>query len=828
MAKLYGEIAKSALLTLDKSFSRALGQPLDASEVYYSLEAAKTYAADPQSKAYIGQKIVVIEDGKVTHYSIEDAAGTLKELGSKPVGDNKSITVDANGIVGILGAAEADSLTLPRMKADKSGIEWVPVSQVVEGDGNDNTTYEITALKKGEGDAAETYGIKVKTLFNDTAVEGGEFEIGFDVYTKSEADAKFLAKADYTPYDETALKNRVKAIEDDYLKAEDKYDDTALAARVKALEDEERYDETPLANRVTSLETAVNNEDTGLAAHETRIAKVEEFFALADGESLDQALDTLVEIQKYIDEDGKVAEQVLANKTAIETLNGDATKAGSVDKKIADAIAPLATTEALNGVKTTAEAAQTAQEVSDAIDAKITAQNLGQYAKSADVTETLKDYAKSADVVSNDTFEQFKTDNTAAIGEKANASEVYKKGETYSQTEVNNLIADFVVEGDITAAVEAEAEIARAAEKANADAIKAISDDYLDSEDKTELSDAINLKASKTELSTEINTLKTGVIATAQTQADKGVTDAATAKQRADEAYNLADSNKTNHTALAGVVDSHTSTIGEHSTKLTSLETTVSGHSGKLTTLEGQITDKADKTALEALSKTVSGNSGNITDLTTRVGANETAIGNINTKFADYYKKTETYSQSEVDDLIKDFATDAEVEAAVKAEADRAKLAEKANADALATLIGSDADVSVRTIAADEINTLIGGVSDADTITNITTLIEYVNENGGDVTGMKTDIDNLQDIVAGIGGTDQPATVLELVEQKIAAIPLANLVEGEDGVVTATQGLILPENEKFEMAAGKVTAISTDLLVQGKNTLILFGGSASV
>jgi hypothetical protein len=42
MAKLYGEIAKSALLTLDKSFSRALGQPLDASEVYYSLDAAKT------------------------------------------------------------------------------------------------------------------------------------------------------------------------------------------------------------------------------------------------------------------------------------------------------------------------------------------------------------------------------------------------------------------------------------------------------------------------------------------------------------------------------------------------------------------------------------------------------------------------------------------------------------------------------------------------------------------------------------------------------------------------------------------------------------------
>lgn len=81
MAKLYGEIAKSALLTLDKSFSRALGQPLDASEVYYSLDAAEAYAKT--SAAYIGQKIVVIENGTVTHYSVEDAAGTLKEVGAR-------------------------------------------------------------------------------------------------------------------------------------------------------------------------------------------------------------------------------------------------------------------------------------------------------------------------------------------------------------------------------------------------------------------------------------------------------------------------------------------------------------------------------------------------------------------------------------------------------------------------------------------------------------------------------------------------------------------------------------------------------------------------
>lgn len=96
MAKLYGEIAASALLTLDKSFSRALGQPLDSTEIYYSLTAAQEYAAG--ANAYVGQKIAVIENNIVTHYSIEDTEGTLKELGSNVVSDNKSIEV-SSGII---------------------------------------------------------------------------------------------------------------------------------------------------------------------------------------------------------------------------------------------------------------------------------------------------------------------------------------------------------------------------------------------------------------------------------------------------------------------------------------------------------------------------------------------------------------------------------------------------------------------------------------------------------------------------------------------------------------------------------------------------------
>ena len=38
-----------------------------------------------------------------THYSIEDEAGTLKELGSKPVGDESSITVAEDGTISLVG-----------------------------------------------------------------------------------------------------------------------------------------------------------------------------------------------------------------------------------------------------------------------------------------------------------------------------------------------------------------------------------------------------------------------------------------------------------------------------------------------------------------------------------------------------------------------------------------------------------------------------------------------------------------------------------------------------------------------------------------------------
>jgi hypothetical protein len=120
MARIYGEIVASGLMTFDKSFSRSNGQPLDSTEIFYSLAAAQDYAKT--DVAYVGQKIAVVEakDGitVVTHYSIEPD-NSLKALGSSAVGDESTIAVSKDGTVGLYGI---DDLELTRVEDDGNEV----------------------------------------------------------------------------------------------------------------------------------------------------------------------------------------------------------------------------------------------------------------------------------------------------------------------------------------------------------------------------------------------------------------------------------------------------------------------------------------------------------------------------------------------------------------------------------------------------------------------------------------------------------------------------------------------------------------------------------
>lgn len=87
MAKIYNDFQPANLMSFAKSFARLNGQPLDKSEIWYSLAEAQAYAAT--EAAYVGQILAVIDtaNNKVSFYGISDSQGTLVPIGAAGVED---------------------------------------------------------------------------------------------------------------------------------------------------------------------------------------------------------------------------------------------------------------------------------------------------------------------------------------------------------------------------------------------------------------------------------------------------------------------------------------------------------------------------------------------------------------------------------------------------------------------------------------------------------------------------------------------------------------------------------------------------------------------
>ena len=123
---------------------------------------------------------------------------------------------------------------------------------------------------------------------------------------------------------------------------ESAYDDTAIQALIKALQDN-KADKTQVA---TDIENAVAAEAAlRLAADNAlgdRLDKVENFFEVAEGEKLDEALDTLKEIQEYVDTHGTAADQMVKDIAANAKAIADEAKArDDADKAMADRVAAV-------------------------------------------------------------------------------------------------------------------------------------------------------------------------------------------------------------------------------------------------------------------------------------------------------------------------------------------------------------------------------------------------------------------------------------------------------------------------------------------------------
>jgi hypothetical protein len=371
--KFFADLSAGATWAAGVAFQRSNPLPLDKYSVFASIAEAEAYATT-NAVAYPGQIIAVVNDGVMEVYVLAEKANevaegeeqtyslALQEMGGKIEVDPNTLSTNSLGLLEILGFENAANLTLPQKKDGK--VQWLPISEIAKGDGNDNTTYTFSLGADGKSIDIVTYenGVAVKGEDDNVVVQN----IALTVYTKDETDAAIKVEADRAKEAEEALDDKI----------------TELT--------------TTVGNNKTAAEEALATkaDKTSVFTKEETTQAISDAVKGILGEDVSEAYDTLVEIQKLMEADDTASAELVgkvnANEEAIEKLNGADNVEGSVAKSIKDAIA----NENLS---------QYAKE-EDVANTYATKTELGDYAKSSEVADTyatkteLGDYAKSTDV----------------------------------------------------------------------------------------------------------------------------------------------------------------------------------------------------------------------------------------------------------------------------------------------------------------------------------------------------------------------------------------------------------------------------------------------
>ena len=450
------------------------------------------------------------------------------------------------------------------------------------------------------------------------------------------------------------LEGRVDALE-----AKDSQHDASIKANADAI-----------AQEILDREAAVKEVADDLAAEILRAEAAEK--ANADNiaqEILDRKAADEV-IQNALDEEiarAKAAEKV--NADAITKLNGDATVEGSVDKKIADAIAEVngeadalearvAAVEAKNTEQDAAISAGDAKALEDAkayADQQITALVNG----APDAMNTLQELAKAI-TDHQDVYDSYVNTVSAELAKKVDkvegsrliteteAAAYAAKAEVSDVEEALQDAKDYTdaaktaLNGDISNAVNRIAALETAVNDEESGLNKAVADIEADLVEKQEAIEAAQNQADK------------GVAdaAAAKAQADKGVADAAAAKAAADTADDKAEAAQADIDALEAIVGNAEA---------------------------GLVKDVADNTAAieqEALDR-AAGDAQALADAKSYV---DNKVTEINGAAAELGERVDAL---EAKDTVHETRM-GEIEADLEAEINRAKAAEKVNADAIA------------------------------------------------------------------------------------------------------------------------------------------------
>lgn len=741
------------------SYQRKSAVPLDYYSLFNTKAEAEAYAAS-NPVSYVGQVISYIHEGEVKVCVIANAAGLLKEVGTAPVGDGKTIEVSAEGAVALLGAASAANGTLPMIEEvdGKSKLVWKTLEQIGAGDGNDNTTYafsfanqKITVTPSLNGVAQDAVEIDLSVFATEdemaaaikdaidnlpddkdttytlslsgmeltlTPSEGEAQKVTIDAYNKKEIDDKFAALPEDkdTTYSvkagEKALKlagtefstelglsyanNRISLTGIDG--AEIAGFDASAFVEDGVLQDVSYNAETRELTFTWNIVVSAEGEDVIYKTDVVNIADLVDTYAAGHGLDLSGN-----EFSIKLASDSEEFLSVDANGLKLSGVQSaiDAAKNAAIDDAKKYAVASTVYTK---------------EEVNDLLDDK---------ANSADVyTKTEADNLLNNKANSADVYSKTEADNLLSV--KANAADVYAKSETYTQKQVDDLL-DGIQAGSSESAASvntklealkktlnneiygndegtgdsridtAETKLAGIAEGAQVNVIESVVVDN----GSDETTNPHKLTAT---LSGKTVTLNDKALQLAIADAKLAGTNAG---QVASEAASAASQN-------AAAIQGHDTKIGgldtltkEHTSKIAALELADSTHAAEFSALSSTVgqhgTDiaalksgKADTTVTDALAGRITANENSLKTL------NETTIPGINgeiakkANIADVYNKTEIGVIAEGKTLVK-MIEDAQSAASYDDTAIRGLITN--NADAIAAIYKVDGETKTGVLA---------------------------------------------------------------------------------------------------------------------------------
>lgn len=389
-------------------------------------DAALQAALEGQLEIVGGALDAEIDRAKKAEQSNATAAENAQGAADKAQGDVDALaekvgTVeDGKTVMGIIAQIQADAYDDSELRGLIDGLNTNKADKT-------QVATDIADAVKAEEDARKEAVAGVQG-----AVDGLAQTHATD---KSTLEGAIALKADIT-----AL-NAVSDVANAAVKQSD-YD-----VKVKALEDED----TRVAGLVATEKSRAEGIEAGL---DERLTEVEAFFKTTEGEKLDEALDTLVELQKYLGDEGAVADQMLLDIAANAKAISDH---AAIDHDFAAADATLKDelTAEINkkADKTTVEAMDTAYKAADtALSGRLDALEAINHEAYISADTALKnelngEIAKKADQTAVDTLAQ----DSHTHGNKALL-------DTYTQTEAN--LADAVAKKHAHANAEELAKIA--------------------------------------------------------------------------------------------------------------------------------------------------------------------------------------------------------------------------------------------------------------------------------------------------------------------------------------------------------------------------------